>query len=216
MKRFTETDKWTKDPWFRGLSAPAKLVFFYLIENCNNAGFLELDKEFLVILTKMKVQYLDGALKELGRAMLCEDGWIWMINFLKHQKNEDLNPLNPAHKQIITLLYEQEARFSSSEKIQKMIRGINGPSMGRGKVRYSKGTGTGKVKFVKPTREEVRAYAKEIGHSSPDSWYDHFESNGWKVSGRAQMVDWKAALRSSKNRSFGKSSNQEPPAFQVV
>lgn len=50
--------------------------------------------------------------------------------------------------------------------------------------------------FVKPTIEEVRAYFEERGFKSdPMHFYDHFESNGWKVSGKSAMRDWKAAAR---------------------
>lgn len=43
-KRFTETDKW-RDPWFRKLSAPAKLLFLWLVDNCDKAGVIDLDFE---------------------------------------------------------------------------------------------------------------------------------------------------------------------------
>jgi hypothetical protein len=46
-----------------------------------------------------------------------------------------------------------------------------------------------------------------------ERFYDHFTSNGWKVSGRAAMKDWKAAarnwIRNSKNFNNGKSSTTE-------
>lgn len=32
------------------------------------------------------------------------------------------------------------------------------------------------------------------------SWYDHFNSNGWKVSGVTRMADWKAAARNGARR----------------
>jgi hypothetical protein len=46
MKRFTETEKW-RDAWFRGLSLDAKLVFWYLTENCDSAGVWEPDFEMV-------------------------------------------------------------------------------------------------------------------------------------------------------------------------
>lgn len=49
--------------------------------------------------------------------------------------------------------------------------------------------------FVKPTREEVRAYCIERGNDiDPDKFYDYYESNGWMV-GKSKMKDWKAAVR---------------------
>ena len=61
------------------------------------------------------------------------------------------------------------------------------------------GTKTGKAKsparFIKPTFEEVAAYCRERGNDiDPQSWYDYYTANGWRV-GRNPMKDWKAAVR---------------------
>lgn len=51
-------------------------------------------------------------------------------------------------------------------------------------------------RFVKPTVEQVAAYCRERGNSvNPQQFIDHYESNGWKVGGRAPMKDWQAAVR---------------------
>jgi hypothetical protein len=39
-RRFTETDKW-QDEWFLSLPFEAKLLFLYLCDNCDCAGFWE-------------------------------------------------------------------------------------------------------------------------------------------------------------------------------
>ena len=55
-------------------------------------------------------------------------------------------------------------------------------------------------KFMKPTVEEVRAYCKEINSIiNPDCFYDHYESNGWKV-GKVSMKDWKSTFRNWERR----------------
>lgn len=45
--------------------------------------------------------------------------------------------------------------------------------------------------------EEVRAYFVEIKstHAEASKFWDHFQSNGWKVGGKAPMRDWQAAAR---------------------
>jgi hypothetical protein len=53
----------------------------------------------------------------------------------------------------------------------------------------------------RPEWEEALAYAKEIGFPEAQlrTWYDHFESNGWKVGkARTPMKDWRAAIRNGK------------------
>ena len=58
-------------------------------------------------------------------------------------------------------------------------------------------------RFVKPTIEELAAYCKERGNKvSPQTWLDHYESNGWKV-GKNPMKDWKAAVRTWERNDFG-------------
>lgn len=46
MKRLTDAEKW-KNPWFRSLPSKFKLLFLYLLDNCDHAGVMHLDPEFL-------------------------------------------------------------------------------------------------------------------------------------------------------------------------
>lgn len=51
--------------------------------------------------------------------------------------------------------------------------------------------------FVAPPIEEVIDYFSTIEGTKNDAecFYDHFTSNGWKVSGKSPMKDWQAAAR---------------------
>ncbi|WP_418415724.1 DUF6291 domain-containing protein [Alistipes finegoldii] len=51
--------------------------------------------------------------------------------------------------------------------------------------------------FVAPSLEIVKDYFSTIKGSDADAecFYDHFTANGWKVSGKSSMKDWKAAAR---------------------
>jgi hypothetical protein len=40
-KRMSETEKW-KDPWFEGLSKDFKLIWLYLLDDCDNAGIWQM------------------------------------------------------------------------------------------------------------------------------------------------------------------------------
>lgn len=53
--------------------------------------------------------------------------------------------------------------------------------------------------FIPPTEEEIIEYGKmyfrdEFTVDEGMAFYDYFTSNGWKVGGKAQMKDWKAAF----------------------
>ena len=70
----------------------------------------------------------------------------------------------------------------------------------------------GEGRFAPPSRDEVAAYAEEIGLPEPevDRFMDHFASNGWRVSGRTRMRDWRASLRNWKRRA--PEFQRDPPA----
>jgi Helix-turn-helix domain len=54
---------------------------------------------------------------------------------------------------------------------------------------------SGPKTFVRPTLEQVRAYAKEINSPvSPEKWLAYYASNGFRV-GKTAMKDWKASFR---------------------
>ena len=50
--------------------------------------------------------------------------------------------------------------------------------------------------FTPPTQEECAAYAAQRGLTlDVQHFHDHYTANGWKISGRAPMKDWRAAMR---------------------
>lgn len=202
MKRFTETAKWD-DPWFRALAGANKLVFLYVIDRCNNAGFWEVDEAALVFHTRLDPKHIEGAWKALDRGLKAASGWVWVKNFLRHQKNDSLNPENTFHRQIIGLLREQIERFKDFPEVLEFLpkeapcKGLTSP-IGTGIGKGKKGSAEGKPK----DREQAYDYGDEIGmpKADVDGWFDHFESNGWRVGGKAPMKDWKSALRNGKRR----------------
>ena len=66
----------------------------------------------------------------------------------------------------------------------------------------------------RPIRAEWIAYAKEIGWTGADveGAFDYYESNGWKVGGKAPVKDWKACARNCQRRNQTKpmKGNQQP------
>lgn len=125
MKRFYETDRW-KSPSFRKLTAPQKLILFYLEGNCNNAGFMEWDEEICAFNTRMEQKHISTAFEGLARGFeganpivvlpektAAKTSWIFLPEFLKDQKNFPLNPINNAHRQIISIMESMKHLFPS-------------------------------------------------------------------------------------------------------
>lgn len=53
------------------------------------------------------------------------------------------------------------------------------------------------ARMEKPTLEEIKAYCKEKGYAiNAESFFNYYESNGWKIGGRTAMKNWRAAIQS--------------------
>lgn len=62
--------------------------------------------------------------------------------------------------------------------------------------------------FVKPTASEVTEYAKTISFTLDGNYFiDYYNSNGWMV-GKNKMKDWKATVRTWKNRNNGNTESK--------
>jgi hypothetical protein len=150
-KRFTETDKW-KDSWFLDLKPEEKLLFIYLCDQCDIAGFYERCDKMAAFQTGLTIEQLQGAYKGLARGLVAGAKHIWVRNFLKHQKNLPLNYHNPSHRGIIRILVDYAIAFKNhykdilgvdeNELIQMLgaIEGLQSP-IGKG---IGKGKGKGK------------------------------------------------------------------------
>lgn len=69
------------------------------------------------------------------------------------------------------------------------------------KERKGKEIHTTTTRFEKPTALAVTEYAKLLSFElNGQAFIDHYEANGWRV-GRNPMKDWKATVRTWKNRS---------------
>lgn len=71
-----------------------------------------------------------------------------------------------------------------------------------------------------PTLPEVVEYWRAQSlKGDPEAFFDHFESNGWRVSGRTPMKDWRAAARNWSRRqsefSGGGNGRHEPPTEEI-
>lgn len=59
-------------------------------------------------------------------------------------------------------------------------------------------------RFVKPTLSEIEQYCIERNNNvDAQHFYDHYESNGWKV-GKNAMKDWKACVRTWERNGYDK------------
>ena len=201
-KRFSDTDKWKKG-WIKKLTPGEKLVWVYLLDNCNHAGIWDVEIEVAETRLGIKINPIE-VIKAFGdKIKVIDNGNKWFItNFISFQYGI-LNPLNRAHKSVIDIL----------EKCQ--IRGYASPSQGatQGCKDKDKDKDMDKDKeeevikekkyntiFIKPTIPELTDYIKTKNLKiDAEYFFDFYESKGWVV-GKNKMKDWKAAVRNWERR----------------
>ena len=210
MDRITNTDKW-KDDWFIDLHRDAKLIFMFLSENCDEAGFYKVNTKHMYRYLGMPAEDIVAHTRALEPKIIFDKSRkkVWVKNFLFYQRQLPLEKNNPEHKKIKLILEKNLAAFDND---QDMLFILN-------KVETGKGARAPK-RFKKPTTKELAEYGKEYAFEAnlnlPPKWedrfYNHYEANGWKVGGRTKMKDWKAAVRNWVSKPPYQLGNDKPKA----
>lgn len=144
--RFSNTDKWN-DKWFYELKPLEKLLFIYLCDNCDIAGFIEVNIRRWKTDIDTDERNLEGALKGLQRGLVYSESGdcIYIRNYLKHQKNLPLNPNNKAHLGIMARFNNYAEKFH----IDNITSFIEGASKGLlSPIGNGIGKGIGKDKSI--------------------------------------------------------------------
>lgn len=102
-KRFTDSEKWKK-PFIKKLPMQYKLLWFYILDDCNHAGIWQIDLE----IASLRIGYnfkLNEVLTEFGeKVKVFDKDEKWFIeDFIEFQYGE-LSKKNRAHNSVIALL----------------------------------------------------------------------------------------------------------------
>jgi hypothetical protein len=214
MKRFTETNKWS-DPWFRRLSHQAKLLWFYLVDHCDNIGLVEID--YALVSSDCGTKISPEHLIELkDRVQILDDGKIFLSKFITFQYGTLSENCVP-HKKLIEAIRFHSLTQTFKGYLYPSARVDNTlPSRAKEKEeeeekeRDRKKTERARGKF-----EELLEFCKESGLFPRDAEYlwNKWEGNGWQNAGKA-MKDWRAVVRAWKAQGY-LPSQKTPSASDV-
>lgn len=160
--RFTNTEKWN-DTWFCSLKLAHKAMYLYLCDQCDIAGFLEINLRKFAFDLGIKKQDVEAALTAVeSKVVYSSDGrFLYLRNFLKHQKNLPLNELNKAHKAILKRMNEMSYLFD----IKDIDSFIHPPS-----IPLARGLGNGEGNGKNEDREK-----EGVGEKEKETWHTDFE-----------------------------------------
>lgn len=187
MIRIGKSEKWN-DSFFLKLGVAEKLLFIYLYENCDEAGFLDLHFDKMISETGITKEQIGNCLTNLEKTYLTSKDTtkIWIKKFLLHQNKLPLDLKSPDGNYIKYQLESNTDNFNYPQEFDAILKNIK-------KNLRKKTEG-----FVKPTLEEIinNFRVGEWSFISKDEIlgiYDYYESVGWKV-GSKKMADWNKAF----------------------
>jgi hypothetical protein len=190
-KRFTDTEKWKKG-FVRSLPPAYKLLWLYMLDDCDNAGVWQVEVEVASIRIGAKLNEKE-ALKLFGNNIISfDEGSKWFIKeFVKFQQGvnhiAELNSNSNPHKSILRIV-EQYKLLELEDNPIEVIEEVK-------QAKKSK-------RFKKPTLDELEHYCIERQNKvDVQKFYNFYESNGWKV-GKNPMKDWRASVRTWESNSF--------------
>jgi len=153
-KRFTDTDKWKK-PFFRGLDAPYKALWLYILDDCDIAGIWIVDFEIARIrvgdVTELQ------ALEKFGdHVKAFDNGRKWFIRDFTDFQYGELKESNRMHQAVIKIL--------QSNKLQGASEGLPSPQgQGQGN-RQGKGYGQG--------QESPSSFIENFANAFDEIWLE--------------------------------------------
>jgi len=188
-KRMTDTDKWKKR-FLRELKPQHKLLWFYILDDCNHAGIWDVDIEVASIRIGETLVYDMLPQEFLNKIEIFDNGDKWFIpDFIEFQYGE-LNPNSNVHKSVIALLekYNLQGYLKGSQTLPEGVQDKDKDIVIVKEKAKAK-------RFIKPTVVDIAEYCVERNNSvDAQKFFDYYSSNGWKV-GKNPMKDWKASVR---------------------
>lgn len=117
-KRFTDTDIWKKQRWFRKLSPTNKLVFCYIKDMCNHAGIWRVECSDLIddlgleefnmadFITAVNLEFdkVSGSKINKERLILLDGNLLWLTGFVQFQYEGKEGKVNPDAAPVRTAL----------------------------------------------------------------------------------------------------------------
>jgi hypothetical protein len=173
-KRFTDTDKWKK-PFIRGLQGPYKLLWMYILDDCDHAGIWQVDFEVARIRIGEDVDYQTAEKLFHGRIQVI-DKFKWFVpDFITFQYGE-LSEKNRLHQSVLNILVKYNLR-SELAPSKPLIRG-----QGQGTIQ-GKEQGQGKGNPDDPDFEDYENWIVDILNMNDYMFHDKIKNVGIQVNG---------------------------------
>ena len=202
-KRFTDTNKWRK-PFIRGLQGAYKLLWFYILDDCDHAGIWIVDMEVAEIRIGEPMDIEKAIQLFSDKIYIFDNGERWFISdFIEFQYGV-LSETNRAHNSVINILMKYEL-INKNKELISTLQGAKDKDKDKEEDKdkeiniefsefwdlYDKKTGDKKKiekgwnKLKDKERELIIVHVKEYVASTPDKQFrknpeTYLNQSGWE------------------------------------
>lgn len=200
MDRYSVVGRWD-DIWFTSLKPYDKLVFSYLCDKCDEAGFIEVNYKLWELHLGLNKDEIKVCIFNLQKMLLSDKkSKLWVKSHLFWQRKLPLDTNDKEHLWIISKIKANIEKFNNHKDLKTIIDDIEKQieESKNKKAPAKKSASTTRNNFAAPSYEDFRVYfLTQKEHAEEDeilNLYDYYISRDWKV-GNKKMSDWEAAIR---------------------
>lgn len=226
--RVISTEIWDEDNVF-SLNIDTKLVYLILLTNpyIGQSRFYKINDRQLSTFSGLNIEQIKKCKKDLEESKMAffKDGYVCLTGygfiecFYKGSKNQvaKMNEIDKIPKDILSFFFKKldtlsiPYQYPSDTTINHKSGIINNKSEIQNQELFEEQVEeiTSK-KFKKPTLKEVIEYCTERKNGvDPNQFIDHYDSNGWRVGGKAPMKNWKASVRTWERNGYSKTTSSQ-------
>lgn len=122
-KRYSDTNKWKK-PFIRSLQGAYKLLWFYILDDCDHAGIWQVDQDVAELRVGMQIDWEKVPEIFKNKIVFIDESKWFVPDFIEFQYGP-LNPQNRVHFSVISLL-EKYGLSKFLEKNKELISPLQG------------------------------------------------------------------------------------------
>ncbi len=166
-KRLIDTELFN-DEWFMDLSPNAKLLFIYIITNCNHAGIFKFNWKLVEFqtgiegLSKGYITLMEG----FGdRLQILKNDYYWMPKFIEHQYPGFPNSKVKAQSGAIRILLLHNISSYKNQTLPKPL--LKGYEYGYGNESENGKRGTGGKSVTPMSQQDIIDYREKHGKWPP-------------------------------------------------
>lgn len=208
MKRFTATEKWSKE-WYQALKPRLKCLWQFICDNADHAGVWE--PNFGLASYQIGEKVTEADLSKFGaRLHKLPTGKYLIVSFIEFQFGK-LSPTCPAHKPVFKAMEKNRVTDTLIDTLTSRVCDTL-QEKDKEEEEDKKGSAEGKENRRRGTKEELQAYCAEIGQPRSDGavLFEKWEGNGWR-NGSAPIADWRATIRAWKQQGYLPSQRANAP-----